>query len=149
MSSIATAYICEEDALEDLVRLLRRLKRSEPVKRRVIEFLREAYMSEGKLEYEFLIITGLSHLLASNQGGTDPVPLLKEALRKLRRDATILIPVNRLRWAPTRRHEITVDDRTIKISEIDYETTMNLQTEHVRTGRGRSNRRDNFVIARL
>jgi len=149
MSSIATAYICEEEALEDLVRLLRKMKRSEPVSLNILEFLRLAHRSVGRLEYDFLVITGLSPLLASNYTDIDPIPLLKEALRKLSRDATILIPVNRLRWAPTRRHEITVDNRTIKISEIDYETTMNLQNEHVRTARGRGKRRDNFVIARL
>jgi len=149
MSSVATAYICEDEALEDLVRLLRSMKRSDPVTMKILEFLRKAHRSEAKLEYNFLIITGLSDLLASKYTDIDPLPLLKEALRKLTRDAALIIPVKSLRWAPTRRHEITVDGRTVKISEIDYETTMNLQKEHVRTGRGRRKRKDNFVIARL
>jgi len=149
MSSATTAYICEEDALEDLTNLFKSTKKSEPVKLRILEFMREAHQSETRLNYDILVITGLSDLLESKYTDADPITLLKESLRNLSRDTTLLIQVKSLSWTPTKRGEITIDGTTIKISEIDYETTMNLQKEHIRTSRGRRKRQDNFVIVRL
>lgn len=149
MSSIATAYICEEEALEDLTNLFKSTKKTEPVRRKILEFMREAHQSENRLSYDILILTGLSDLLESKYTDADPITLLKESLRNLSRDTILLIQVRTLRWTPTRRGEITVDGKPMKISDIDYETTMKLQKEHIRTGGGRRKRRDNFVIARL
>jgi len=149
MSSVATAYICEEDALEDLTNLFTSTKKTEPIILKILEFMREAHQSATRLNYDFLLITGLTELLKSKYTDADPLTLFKESLRKLSRDTTLLIKVKSLKWTPTKQGEITIDGRTMKISEIDYETTMNLQKEHIRTSKGRRKRQDNFVIARL
>jgi len=149
MSSVATAYICEEDALEDLTNLFASTKKAEPTRLKILEFMREAHQSATRLNYNLLIITGLSELLESKYTDADPLTLFKESLRNLSRDTILLIKVKSLKWTPTKQGEISIDGRTMKISEIDYETTMNLQKEHIRTSRGRRRRKDNFVIARL
>jgi len=113
MSSIATAYICEEEALEDLTKLFNSIKKTEPVRRKILEFMREAHQSENRLSYDILIITGLSDLLESKYTDADPITLLKECLRKLSRDTILLIQVRSLGWTPTKRGEITVDGRSI------------------------------------
>lgn len=150
MSSIATAYICEEGALDDLLSLFRRTKKAEPVKMKVLEFMRIANRSAQKIKYDILLITGLSDLIKSEYADANPFMMFRESLRNLSRDTTLLIRVESLKWSPTKQGEVTIDGVVMGVSEIDIETTLRLQTEHLGTGKNRRKKtRDKFVIARL
>jgi len=149
MSTVATVYLCEEEAAEDLLALFAKSKKVAPQRVKALQLFREAHRSANRLDYDFLVVEGLSELLSSGYTDADPWVLLRESLRKVSRDALIMIMVKELRWSPTKMSEISVDGRQENVSEIDLETTVNLQTEHLATGKGRKKRKDNFVIARL
>ena len=149
MSTIATAYICEEGAVEPLINLFRNTK-GEPVKMKVLQFIRKANQSPTKINHPILLITGLSGLINSEYKDANPFMMFREALRKLSRDTTLMIQVESLMWSPTKQGEVSIDGVTMGVSEIDIDTTLRLQTEHLGTGKSRrKNIRDNFVIARL
>ena len=78
----------------------------------------------------------------------DPVPLLRTALRSLSRDTILLIHADRLEWSPTNRTEITVDGKTIHVSEIDLTGTTTLQTR-IKLGTTRGRRKDKFIKVNL
>jgi hypothetical protein len=143
MSSIATVYFCEEAALEDLASLFKRTTKSEPHRVKIVQFMRESTQSETRLKDDILILTGLSVLLHSKYAQMDPLTLLRESLRNLSRDTIVLIEVQSLKWSPTKRSEINIDGKILKVASIDYETTMRIRNGNLQR------KRDNFVIARL
>jgi len=146
MSSLATAYICEGGVIEDLCDLFRRTLKTEPVKMKVMEFLRESATSPTPLNYRVLGITGLSDLLNAEYAKEgDPFTLFRESLKKLNRDTTLLVQVKELGWSPTRRDQISIDGKTFHVSDIDMETTVRIQNEHLPRGRARGR----FVIAKI
>ena len=150
MSSVATAYFCEEGAVEALIDLFRKTQKAEPVKMKVLEFMRKANRSPQKIRYNILLITGLSDLVKSEYADANPFMMFRESLRNLSRGTTLIIQVESLKWSPTKQGEVTIDGVAMGVSEIDIDTTMRLQTEHLGTGKSRrKNTRDNFVIARL
>lgn len=146
MSSLATAYFCGEDVLDDLLVLFRGQK---PVYRTVLGFMREASQVKGRLEYGLLVVTGLSGLLSSQYDDSDPIVLLKESLRKLSRDTVLVLPVDSVEWSPTKRGRVVLDGVAIKVSEIDLDTTLRVR-EHLGIGEGRKkDRLGELVIARM
>lgn len=150
MSSLMTAYICGEGALDELVTLFKRTQRVEPVRMRILEFMREAAASPTRLRYGILIISGLSKLLKAEYiGDEDPIALFKEALRNLSRETTLLVQVGDVRWSPGKRNQITIDGHPMPVSDIDIETTMKLKTEYLRGGRRRDRNSEDFVIVKL
>jgi hypothetical protein len=150
MSSLATAYICEEEAIDALASLFKRIQKAEPVRMRILEFMREAANSSTRLRYGILIVSGLSQLLKSKYvGEEDPITLFKEALRNLSRETTLLIQVRSIEWKPGRRSQITIDGIPMPVSDIDIETTIKLRTEYFKPETRRGKRRENFVIVKL
>jgi len=146
MSSLSTAYICEGGVLEDLCDLFRRTLKTEPAKMKVMEFLRECAISPAPLNYRVLSITGLSDLLNAEYAKEgDPFTLFRESLKKLNRDTILLVQVKELRWSPTKRDQISIDGKTFHVSDIDMETTIRLQKEHLPPGRPQGR----FVIAKI
>lgn len=149
MSTVATVYLCEEEAAEELLAMFTRPSKVEPRRLKALQLFREAHRATSHLDYPLLVVEGLSELLASRYSDADPWVLLRESLRKVSRDALIIITVKELKWSPTKQGEVQIDGNRVNVSEIDLETTLNLQAEHLGTGQGRKKRRDNFVIARL
>jgi len=149
MSSLATAYICEEEAAEDLAELLAKIKKATPVRMKILEFMRKAHRSPTRIHHDILLISGLSDLITSKYLDANPLMLFRESLRNLSRDTVLIIQVRNLKWSPTNRGHIDLDGIPFHISDLDIETTTQLQEEHLRTGKGRKKRKDNFVIAHL
>ena len=149
MSSLATAYICEEEAAEDLAELFGKINKVTPVRMKVLEFMRRAFSSPKRIHHDVLLISGLSDLLTSKYVDANPLMLFRESLRNLSRDTTLLIQVRNLKWSPTDRGHVDVDGVPFHVSDLDIETTTKLQEEHLGTGKGRKKRKDNFIIAHL
>jgi|GEM_PF-5720185 len=149
MSTLATAILAEDDALEELTRLHERTLKTKAEKMKIIEFMRKAAHSTSKLSPTLLVVTGLPYIINSPYTeDTDPVPLLRAALRNLSRDTTLLIQVDKLEWTPTTRTSINIEGRPFPVSEIDIQGTLNLK-EHIKLGAARGRRRDNYVKVKL
>jgi len=143
MSTLTAAIFAEQDALQELTKLYEDTLHAKAERMKIIEFMRAA--QSNKLNPIMLVLTGLPSLLNSlYTEDADPVPLLRTALRSLSRDTILLIHADRLEWSPTNRTEITVDGRTIPISEIDLTGTTTLKTR-IKIGTTRGRRKDNFV----
>lgn len=149
MSSLVTAYICEEDALNELIQIFKKTEKTAPVKKKILEFMREAASSPARLNYGILVITGLSELLKAPYGGEDTIPRFREALRNLSRETTLLVQVREVKWMPAKRSQITVDGVIIHVSDIDVDTTLKLEKEYIGTDKKRGNRNERFVIVKL
>jgi hypothetical protein len=149
MSTLATAILAEYDALQELTKLYEDALHAKAEKMRVIEFMRVAAQSPVKLNPTILVITGLPSLLNSPYTeDADPVPLLRTALRNLSRETTLLIHVDKLDWSPSNRTTVTIDGKTLHISEIDLTGTTILQTR-IKLGTTRGRRKDNFIKVNL
>ena len=148
MSSLITAYICEEDIVEEVIKLFKRTLKVEPKRMKILEFMREAAASTEPLKYPLLIIEGLSELLTSKYSEPEvATTLLRETIRKLSRDSNTIIKVKKLRWTPGKRDQIQINGTTLKVSEIDIQTTMTLRREHL--GKRQKKKRDNFIIIKI
>ena len=142
MSSLATAYFCEPEALQSLAQLFARSLKAKPEERTILDFMRYAAASPNRIKAPLLVLRGLSSLLASEYAEPQlAVNLLRESLRKVSRDSLLLIEVGKVAWTPTSRGEVTVDEIRIPVSSLEIENTLKLQEEY---GIFRS-----FVIARL
>ena len=96
-----------------------------------MDLMRTTAAIPDRLQKKFLVIKGLTPLLASQY--SDPqtaITLFKEALRKISRDATILVEANRIGWNPTNRSQVTVDGTIIPVESIDIEQTLKNQTDY-------------------
>jgi len=141
MSSLATAYFCEPEALQSLTQLFAKSLKTRPEERRILDFMRTAAASPGRITAPLLVLRGLSGLLATEY--TDPqlaINLLRECFKKVSRETPLLVEVKKVSWSPTSRGEITLDGIRLPVSSIDVEDTLRLQEEYdIR----------NFVKARL
>jgi hypothetical protein len=149
MSTLATAILAEYDALQELIKLHEDSLHAKAERMKVIEFMRAAAQSPVKLNPTILVLTGLPSLLNSPYTeDADPIPLLRTALRNLSRETTLLIHVDRLEWSPTNRTTVTVDGKTLHVSEIDITGTTTLQTR-IKLGTTRGRRKDKFIKVNL
>ncbi len=131
MSSLNTIYLCEPEALDRLVKLFAQGLDAEPEDHPVIDLMRTAAASPNRLSIKLLIIRGLTPLLTGPY--TDPqtaITLFKEALRKVSRDAIILVEVNKVAWNPTNRSGVTIDGITLPIESLDLEQTLKHQADY-------------------
>jgi hypothetical protein len=131
MSSLTTAYLCEPEALQSLTELFARSLKAKPEEWRIIEFMRCAVASPNRIKIPFLVLKGLSRLLASEYA--DPqlaINLLRECLRKVSRETLLLIEAKKLAWNPTNRGEVLLDGVRLPVSSIDVEDTLKLQEEY-------------------
>ena len=141
MSSIATAYFCEEEALQLLTQLFARSLQTKPEEKKIIEFMREVAQAPHRLHYDLLIIKGLSNLLKTPYCTHEvAIALLRESLKSISRDTTLLIQVKRVEWTPAANRQITIDDIPFTVSSLDIQATLRLQREH---------KLKNFVKARI
>lgn len=140
MSSLVTAYFCEPEPLDALTRLFAKALKVEPEERKIIEFMRKA-AATGRYRCELLILKGLSKLLNSEycDNGT-VISLLRESLKKVNREGYVLIEVKKATWAPSSRHEITIDGVKIPVADLDINRTLQLQEDYDIK---------NFIIAKI
>lgn len=141
MSSLGTAFFCEPEALQGLMQIFARSSKAKPEERRILEFLRYAVASPGRIRAPLLVVRGLGSLIASEY--TEPrmaVNLLREGLRKVGRETLLLIEAKKVSWSPTSRGEIVLDGVRLPVSSIEVEDTLRLQEEFGLRG---------FVKARL
>lgn len=130
MSPIVTAYFCEPEALDALTRLFARALKVKPEERKIIDFMRKA-TATGHYKCELLILKGLSKLLNSNYcDNRMAVSLLRESLKKVNREGYVLIEANQVSWAPSSRHEITIDSVKIPVADLDIDKTLQLQEDY-------------------
>ena len=149
MSSLATVFLAEDDALKELTSYWERVKSDKATQMKIIEFLREAIQSIDKLNPSILVITGLSTLLEETSlSETDPVNQLRAALRNVSREATVLIQVEGLTWNPMKRNAVTVKNHEIHVSEVLTQDTYNLG-EYIKIGATKGKKRDNYVKIKL
>jgi hypothetical protein len=140
MSSLVTAYFCEPEALEALTRLFAKALKVKPEEKKIIEFMRKA-TATGRYKCELLVLRGLSKLLNSNYCNNEMVvSLLRESLKKVNREGYVLIEANHVTWAPSSRHEITIDDIKIPVADLDIDKTLQLQEDY---------EIKNFIIAKI
>jgi len=145
MSTLASAIFAEHDALQELTKLYEDTLHAKAENMRIIEFMRAASQSSCKLNPTILTLTGLPNLLNSPYtDGTDPIPLLRSALRNLSKDTILLVHTDKLEWSPSNRTTITLEGKTIPVSEIDIQGTTTLRTR-IKLGTGRGRRKDNFI----
>jgi hypothetical protein len=131
MSSLATAYICESKALQELIELFTKSLKTEPAEWRILEFMRLAAASPNRLKVPFVVLVGLSRLLASEYTDAQlAINLLKECLRKVGRETILLIGVEKLSWSPASRGQILLEGIRVPVSSIDVEDTLKLQKEY-------------------
>jgi len=131
MSSLNTIYLCEPQALDRLTRLFSQGLNTKPEEVMILDLMRTTAATPNRIQYRFLIIKGLTPLLTSPY--SDPqtaITLFKEALRKISRDATILVEADKITWTPTNRSQVTVDGTTLPIESIDVEQTLKHQTDY-------------------
>jgi hypothetical protein len=141
MSSLATAYFCESEALQALTQLFAKSLKTKPEERRILDFMRYAAASPNRIKAPFLVLRGLSSLLTSEYA--DPqlaINLFRESLRKVSRETLLLIEAKKVSWNPTSRSEVTLNGVRLPVSSIDVEETLKLQEEYSLRG---------FVKARL
>jgi len=149
MSSLATAFLAEDDALKELTSFWERVKTEKATQMKIIAYLREANQTRDKLSPPILVITGLPALLKSQlTEETDPINQLRKSLKNVSRDTTVLIQVEDLSWNPAKRHTVTVQGHEIHVSEILTEDTYSLK-EHIKVGTVKGKRRDNYVKVKL
>lgn len=145
MSTITSAIFAEYEALQELTGLYEDTLHAKAERMRAIEFMRVASQSSHKLNPTILVITGLPNLLNSPYTeDTDPIPLLRSALRNLSRETILIIYADRLEWSPSNRTEITAEGKQIPVSEIDIPGTTTLKSR-IKLGTGRGRRKDNFI----
>jgi len=131
MSSLNTIYLCEPPALDRLTKLFAQGLGTKPEVYMILDLMRTAAATPNRIPIKLLIIKGLTSLLTSQY--SDPqtaITLFKEALRKISRDATILVEANKITWTPTNRSEATVDGITLPIESIDMEQTLKQQADY-------------------
>jgi hypothetical protein len=149
MSTLATAILAEDDALEELTRLHERTLKTKAERMKIIEFMRKAAHATTKLSPKLLVITGLPYIINSPYTeDTDPIPLLRASLRNLSRDTTLLIQIDKLDWNPTSHTTVTIEGKPFPVSEIDIQGTLTLK-EHIKLGATRGRKRDNYVKVKL
>ena len=149
MSTVATAILAEEDALEELTRLHERILKSKAERMPIIEFMRKSAHAASKLSPKILVISGFSKLVDSPYtADTDPIPLLRSSLSNLSRDTTLLIQVDRLEWNPSNHTTVKIEGRPFPVSEIDIQGTLTLK-EHIKFGTTKGRRRDNYVKVKI
>lgn len=131
MSSLNTIYLCEPEALNKLAKLFAQGLDVEPEEHPIIDLMRTATTAPNRIPVKLLIIRGLTPLLTSPYtDARTAITLFKEALRKISRDATILVEANKVVWTPTSRSEVAVDEIPLSIESIDLEQTLKLQTDY-------------------
>jgi hypothetical protein len=141
MSSLATAYICEEKALDDLANLFAKSLKTHPTRKKILEFMREAAKAPNRTPYGILILTGLSDLINTKYCNSNiALSLFKESLKKVSRDTILLVQVKNVEWSPTARHQVSIDRKIVPVSDLDLETTLRLQ---------RQQKIRNFIIAKI
>jgi len=131
MSSLATAYFCEPEALQGLTQLFAQSLGAKPEERRILDFMRHARVSTSKIKAPLLVIRGLSSLLTGEYG--DPhlaIDLFRECLRKVSRETLLLIEAKKISWTPASRGEITLNGIKLPVSSIDVEDTLKIQEEY-------------------
>ena len=141
MSSLNTIYLCEPESLNKLARLYSKGLNVEPEEETIIDLMRKAAESPDRLPKKLLIIRGLTPFLTSQY--TEPqtaITLFKEALRKISRDATILVEADKITWNPTDRSEVKINGITLPIESLDIEQTLKQQVDY---------RLGNFIKLRL
>jgi len=149
MSSLATAFLAEDDALKELTMFWERAKSEKATQMKIIAYLREANQAKDKLSPPILVITGLPALLESQHiQDIDPVNQLRKSLKNVSRDTTVLIQVEDLKWNPAKRHTVTVQGHEIHVSQVLTEDTYSL-SEHIKIGTVKGKRRDNYVKIKL
>jgi hypothetical protein len=149
MSSLATVFLAEDDALRELTSYWERAKGEEAVRMTIIEYLRATAPPKPKLDVEILVITGLPALLRQPPTEeTDPIRHLRAALRNTSRDKPILIQVEDLEWDPIRRETIKLQGHTIHVSEVLTQDTYTLK-DHIKIGATKGKRRDDYVKVKL
>jgi hypothetical protein len=130
MSSLNTIYLCEPPALDRLTKLFTP-SLGKPEEHTILDLMRATAATPNRLPIKFLVIKGLTPLLTSQYSHPETaITLFKEALRKISRDATILVEANKITWTPTNRSQVTVDGTTIPIESIDIEQTLKHQTDY-------------------
>jgi hypothetical protein len=58
------------------------------------------------------------------------INLLREGLRKIGRETTLLIEAKKVSWSPTSRSEVVLDGIRLPVSSIEIEDTLRLQGEY-------------------
>lgn len=132
MSSLNTIYLCEPPALDRLTKLFAQGLGAKPEVYMILDLMRIAAVTPDRIPIKLLIIKGLTPLLTTRQY-SDPqtaIALFKEALRKISRDATILVEASKVTWTPTKRSEAIVDGIALPIESIDVEQTLKQQADY-------------------
>jgi hypothetical protein len=149
MSSLATVFLAEDDALGELTSYWERAKGEKAIKMTLIEYLRATAPPKPKLDAGILVVTGLPSLLKQTPTEeTDPINHLRSALRNTSRDSAILIQVEDLEWDPIRRENVTLQGHTVHVSEILTQDTYTLK-DHIKIGATKGKRRDDYVKVKL
>lgn len=149
MSSLATVFLAEDDALRELTSYWERTTGEKTTRMTIIEYLRATAPPKPKLDTEILVITGLPSLLKQlPTEETDPINHLRAALRNTSRESTVLIQVEDLDWDPIRRDTITLQSHTIHVSEVLTQDTYTLK-DHIKIGATKGKRRDDYVKVKL
>jgi hypothetical protein len=131
MSSLGTAFFCEPEALQTLTQLFAKSLGVKTEELRILEFLRYAAASPGRIRATLLVLRGLSPFIASAY--TEPrmaINLLREGLRKIGRETTLLIEAKKVSWSPTSRSDVVLDGIRLPVSSIEVEDTLRLQGEY-------------------
>ncbi len=149
MSSLATVFLTEDDALHELTSYWERAKGEKAVRMTIIEYLRATASPKPKLDAGILVVTGLPSLLKQPPTEeTDPINHLRVALRNTSRDTAVLIQVEDLEWDPVRREAVTLQGHTIHVSEVLTQDTYTLK-DHIKIGATKGKRRDDYVKVKL
>jgi len=149
MSSLATAFLAENDALRELTAYWERAKGEIATHMTIIEFLRATAQSKTRLSPPILVISGLPSLLKPEQTEeNDPINHLRDALHKLSRESTILIQVEDLDWDPPPRPSVRIQGHKVVVSEVLAQDTYNLR-DHIKIGATKGKKMDDYVKVKL
>jgi hypothetical protein len=123
--------LCEPEPLNKLSKLFSEGLRVEPEEYAIVDFMRQATLALNRIPMKLLVIRGLTPFLTSQY--SDPqtaVTLFKESLRKISRDATILVEIDELAWNPTDRSGVKINGAVLSIESLDFEQTLKLQNDY-------------------
>ena len=145
MSTLATAFLAEDDALQTLTAYWERTQNTKATNMKIIELLRYTFQNKERLMPSILVVTGLPALLRGQQDEeNDPFNNIRSALRRVGRETTIFLQAEDLTWG-TRPNEITMQGQTYIVSEILTQDTYTLR-DHLKISDTKRNR---FVKVKL
>jgi hypothetical protein len=145
MSTLATAILAEDDALQTLTAYWERAKNAKATTMKIIELLRRTTPNQERLTPPILVVTGLPTLLREPPSENyDPLNNLRSALHRVGRDTTTLIQVEDLSWG-TRTNEVTLQGHELIVSETLTQDTYTLR-DHLKISDTKRNR---FVKVKL